>query len=115
MRNPRFVNFRMFTDHTSRITSLVLAGSFFLRDRHATRSLACPSVGVCALTANWKSSAVAQTSIAADVPQSFDVHLNLLSQIAFDSALLVDHGANLVDFFFSQFANALINTDARFP
>ncbi len=55
-----------------------------------------------------------QSAIASDVHQSFDVHLNLLAQVSFDSALLVEDRANAIDFFFREFANALITADAGF-
>src|SRR5438093_947336 len=103
--------------HGSRFTNhfLLLPCSLLLCDRHAARSFTRTCIGVCALAANWEPSAVPQTAIAADVHQTFDIHLNLLAQIALDAALLIDHGANLVDFLFGQLTNAFIYTDARFP
>src|SRR5436190_11198519 len=99
-----------FTNHV-----LLLTCSLLLCDSHAARSLTCTRIGVCALAANREPSAVPQPAIAADIHQPFDVHLNLLAQVTFDPALLVYHGANLVDFFFCQLTNAFIYTDARFP
>src|SRR4026208_2466005 len=55
-----------------------------------------------------------QATIAADVHQPFDVHLNLLATIALDTPLLVDHRTNTVNLFLGQLANAPIDADARF-
>ena len=57
---------------------------------------------------------MSQTTIAPDVHQPLDVHLDLLAQIAFYPALLVDHRANAIDFLFGQLSNALIDAYARF-
>jgi len=92
---------------------LLLTCNLLLGYGHAARPLASARIGVCPLTSNRKPSAVAQTAVAADVHQSFDVHLNLLTQVALDPALLVDDGANAIDFFFGQLADASIDADAR--
>src|SRR5712691_8459265 len=92
---------------------LLLTRDLFLRDCHTARSLASAGVGVRALTSNRKSAAVAQATIAADVHHPFDVHLNLLAQVTFDTALLVDDGANAIHFFFAKLADAFVDADSR--
>jgi len=52
-----------------------------------------------------------QSSVTADVHQPLDVHLDLLSQIAFDIALLIDNGSYPVDLFLGQLANATVRAD----
>jgi hypothetical protein len=66
------------------------------------------------LTSNWKASAVSQTAVAADVHQSFDVHLDLLAKISFDSSLLVDDISNSIYFLFGQFADSFVDVYSRF-
>src|SRR6185369_2667459 len=99
--------------HESRFTDhfLLLTRDLFLSDCHAARTFARTRVGVRALSPNGKSSAMTQSTVAADVHQAFDVHLNLLAQISFDAALLIDDCANAVYFLFRQLANAFIDTD----
>ena len=48
------------------------------------------SVGVCTLTAHGEVTAMAQTAVAAKIHQTFDVHLRVAAQIAFDSVGGVD-------------------------
>jgi hypothetical protein len=69
---------------------------------------------VCSLASHRQASAVTQSPIASDVHQAFDIHLDLLAQVPFYSALLVKDRANAIDFFFRKFADALITADAGF-
>jgi len=66
------------------------------------------------LTSNWKASAVSQTAIATDVHQSFDVHLDLLAKISFDSSLLVNNISDSIHFLFGQFTYPLVDAYPRF-
>jgi hypothetical protein len=51
------------------------------------------------LASHWQTSAVSESAVAANVHHPFDVHLDLLSQIAFNIALLVNHSSDSVDLF----------------
>src|SRR6185295_12177326 len=87
---------------------LFLTCRLLLRHSHAARSLARSRVRVCSLASHRQPAAMPQSAIA------FDVHLNLLAQVAFDSALLIEDRANAIDFFFREFADALVTADAGF-
>jgi len=52
-----------------------------------------------ALPPNRQTAAVPQASVATNVHQPLDVHLDLFPQIAFDITLLIDNGSYPVDFF----------------
>ena len=54
-----------------------------------------------------------QPAIAPDIHQPLDVHLNLLAQVTFDPALLVDDRAYAIHFFFAEFADAFVDTHSR--
>src|SRR5262249_44440630 len=97
---------------TARI--LLLARSLLLGNRRATRTFPCPGVGVRALASHRKSSPVTKPSIAADIHQPLDVHLHLLTEIAFDHTLLVDHHADPIHFVFTQLTNPTIDIHSRF-
>jgi len=56
---------------------------------------------------------MAESAIAADVHQPFDVHRYFTPEIAFDSHLFVDDFANAVDLVIGQIAHARIGTDIR--
>src|SRR3982751_4852991 len=93
---------------------LLLPWRFLLSHRHAARAFASARVGVGALAANREAATVAQSAIAANVHQALDVHLHLLTKVAFYHTLLVNDRANSVDLIFCKLAYALINADARF-
>src|SRR6185503_4538988 len=102
--------------HRSLLTPqvLFLTRSFLFGHSHAAWSLARARVRVCSLASHRQAAAVTQSAIASDVHQAFDVHLDLLAQVAFDSALLVEDSANAIDFLFREFADALVTADAGF-
>ena len=81
--------------------SLLLTRYLLLGYRHATRSLSRTSIGVRPLTPDWQSPSMSKTAIAPDVHQPLDVHLDLLSKITFNHALLIDDVSDAVNFFFS--------------
>src|SRR5206468_3734899 len=55
--------------------------------------------------------AVPQPSEAADFHQALDVHGNLLAEIAFHAALVLDHPADLPDVVFGQILDADVGAD----
>ncbi len=57
---------------------------------------------------------MAQSAITADVHQSLDIYLHLFSKITLDHSLLIDYGADAIDFFLRQFANSTANIDPSF-
>ncbi len=57
---------------------------------------------------------MAQAAVAADFHQPLDVHGDLLAEIAFDAALLLDHPADLPDVVFRQILDADVGADAGF-
>src|SRR5262249_17133283 len=85
-----------------------------LRHCHTTRTLT--SAGVCmrALTANRQPASVPESTITTDVHQSFDVELHLFPEVAFNHTLLINDGADAVDLFFAQLADAPINVNPCF-
>jgi len=55
-----------------------------------------------------------QTTIATDIHQTLDVHLDALTQVAFDLALRLKDAANAAQLVFTQIANASVEVDAGF-
>src|SRR6266851_1070290 len=86
----------------------LLAHDLLLR-RHcaAPRTLAGARVGMRALPAHRQIPAVADTTIGLNFNQPADVHLDLLAEIAFHAAFLLDGLAQMIDFFFGQVADLL--------
>src|SRR2546421_1336955 len=76
-------------------------------DRAAPRTLACARVGVCTLAAHRQIPAVPNPAIGLNFNQPADIHLNLLAEIAFHAAFLLDGLTNVVDFLFSEVADFL--------
>src|SRR5262245_55015070 len=93
---------------------LFLARRLLLGDRGATWTFPRAPVAVRALTAHRQSAAMTQSAIGADVHQTLDVHLNSLSQIAFDLALRFEHRTNPAEIVFAQIPDPRINVDIRF-
>src|SRR5208282_4867431 len=56
----------------------------------APRAFSRARVGVRALAAHRKIAPVAHSAVALDVDEPADIHLDLLAEIAFDAALLLD-------------------------
>src|SRR6266478_5688688 len=84
----------------------LLADRLLLRcHRAAPRTLAGARVGVRALAAHRKIPAVANAAIGLNFNQPADIHLDLLAEIAFHAAFLLDGLANVVDFLFGQVAD----------
>src|SRR6266571_4052235 len=102
--------------HESRITFhlLFLSWRLLLGHGHSSRSFSSPRVCVSALTSNRQPATVTQAAIAADVHHPLDVHLNLLAQIALDSALLIDDRTDAVDLFLAQLPDPLIDLNPCF-
>src|SRR5215471_14455288 len=105
--------------HVSRIThhessTLFLTCDLLLRHRHSAWALTRACICVRPLTPDRKSSAVSQTTVAADVHQSFDVHLHLLTKISLNAALLINDSSNSIYFLFGQLPDSLVDADSRF-
>src|ERR1041385_4038947 len=67
-----------------------------------------------ALTANRQIAAMTNAAIGLNFNQPTDVHLDLLAEIAFDAAFLLDGLAKMIDFIFGQVANLFRVIDAGF-
>src|SRR5690242_3323030 len=74
-------------------------------DGAAPRTFAGTRVGVRALAANRQIAPMTNPAIGLNFNQAADVHLNLLAEIAFDAAFLLDGLADVIDFIFRQVAN----------
>ena len=61
-----------------------------------------------ALSPDRQAAAMSQTTIAADVHQPFDVHLDPLAQIALNLTLRFKHGSNPAQLVFGEIGNARI-------
>jgi hypothetical protein len=66
-----------------------------------------------ALASHWQTPTVSESPVTPNVHHPLDVHLDLLSQIAFDISLLINHRSDTIDLFFCQFANPPIRTYLR--
>ena len=55
---------------------------------------------------------MAETSVAADVHQSLDVHLDALPEVALDIAFRIQDGTYLVQLIFAQVTDLYVRTDA---
>jgi hypothetical protein len=66
------------------------------------------SVGVCALTANWKSLAVTCSLVRTNFDLALDVGLNVAAKVAFHRQTIFDVHTNLVDFRVSQVTHASV-------
>src|SRR4029077_14564498 len=91
---------------TSSYKLALLADRLLLRCHCAApRTLARARVGVRTLPAHRKIPAVANAAISLNLNQPANVHLDLLAEIAFHAAFLLDGLTNVVDFLFSQVAD----------
>src|SRR5579859_380806 len=77
------------------------------RYRAAPRTLAGACVGVRALAAHRQIPPVADPAIRLNFDQPPDIHLDLLAEIAFHAAFLLDSLAKMIHFFFGQVADLL--------
>ena len=77
-------------------------------------ALARASVGVGALAANRKRAAMAQTTVGLDLDQALDVERNVLAEVAFDLAFLLDHVTNAVELVLVERANLQHGIDIGF-
>src|SRR4029077_19000318 len=73
----------------------------------APRTFAGARVGVRTLSAHRQIPAVANATVGLNFNQPADIHLDLLAEIAFHAAFLLDGLANVVDFLFGQVADFL--------
>jgi hypothetical protein len=69
---------------------------------------------VSSLTAHRKRTPVSQTTIASDIHQPLDVHLDSFSKIAFDFTLRFEDSTNAAQFVFAQILYARIVIYTRF-
>ena len=65
-----------------------------------------------ALSTNWKTTAVTNPAIAADVHESLDVHRDLGAQRTFDAEVLFDRLTKLVGISVGEIANTLLGVHA---
>src|SRR6516225_10278684 len=77
-----------------------------LRNGALARALARTRVRLGPLAAHRQVAAVPQSAEAADFHQPLDVHGDLLAEIAFDAALLLDHLADAADVVLGQILDA---------
>jgi hypothetical protein len=75
------------------------------------RALAGTCVGLGALTANWKTTAVTETTVAANVHQTLDVHGGLTAQVTLDREN-ADLVANFLKFSVAEVFNLFGVVDA---
>jgi hypothetical protein len=91
----------------------LLADDLLLRcDRAAPRALAGACVRVRPLAAHRQIPAVPDSAIRLDFDEPSDVHLDLLAEITFHAALLLDRLAQMIDFVFGQIADLFRVIDA---
>src|SRR5579872_4335750 len=69
---------------------------------------------MCALTADRKVPAVAESAIGTDFDETLDVHRNFLAKIAFHQSFGLDDRTNAVDLFFAEVLHLLHGLDFRF-
>src|SRR5438552_3126478 len=87
--------------------------ALLLRNRALARSLARARVGARALAPDGQRSAVTAAAVAADFHQPLDVHRDLLAEIAFDAALLLEHAADFAHVLLGEILHADVGADAR--
>src|SRR5215469_16402401 len=85
---------------------------FLLAGDRSRRPLSGPRVGVCALPANRKAFAVAQSAIATEIHQPFDAHRDLSSQVALDAIFSVDQLAHAQSFIVGQLMHSPLRWNA---
>src|SRR5580765_4089355 len=85
--------------------------NLLLRNRALARALAGAGVGLGALAAHRQVAAVPQPAEAADLHQPLDVHGDVLAQVTFHAALLLDHLADVPDVVFGQILDADVGAD----
>src|SRR5258705_854990 len=93
---------------------LLLARRLLLRNGGPTRTFPSARVGVRPLSAYRQSATMAQSAIRANVHQALDIHLDALSQVAFDFSLRFQDRSNSAEIVFSQISNLRINVDVCF-
>src|SRR5262249_20466448 len=74
-------------------------------------ALARARVGARALPADGQAAAMPHAAEAADFHQPLDVHRDLLAEITFDAALLLDHPADLTHVVLGQILDADVRRD----
>src|SRR5437870_4895358 len=93
---------------------LLLARRFLLGDRCAAWPFACARICMCPLAAHWQPATMPQSAIRANVHQALDVHLDTLSQIAFDFALFLDHRADTAEIVLTKIPDPDVDVYSRF-
>src|SRR5215468_8901184 len=88
--------------------SLLLAG-----DRLGW-TFAGPRIGVGALAANRQAAPMAQTPIATEIHEPFDVHRRLAPQIAFDEIVAINHFADLQNLLVCELRHPPLIRDPHF-
>jgi hypothetical protein len=67
-----------------------------------------------ALPAHRETTTMTKATVAADVHQTLDVHLDTLAKVAFDLALRIEDGADAPKLIFGQISYASISANLRF-
>src|SRR5215213_3959433 len=93
---------------------LLLPWRLLLRDGCTSRTFARASVCMSSLATHWQRPAMPETTIATDIHQALDVHLNALAKVAFDLSLRFQNGTDAAQLIFTQIAHASVDTDTRF-
>ena len=105
----------MFKYSPQRVATLyLLLGSFLFVSDCFLLTLTSTGVVLGALTTQRKTETVTDAAIAANVHQSFDVHLNFGTEGTFDFVLIVDDGAEGVLFIIGPVLHFLVLVDAGF-
>jgi hypothetical protein len=93
---------------------LLLARRLLLGDSLASWTFASASVCMSSLAAHGKCTTVSQATIATDIHQTLNVHLDTLPKVTFDLTLRFQDAANTAQLIFTQIPHASIEIDARF-
>jgi hypothetical protein len=100
---------RLFKFNVGRLTKIfdaLFAGDSFLR------TFASAGVSACALTADRKATAMADTAIASDVFETRDVLIDFAAELTFDRVVFVQQRGDARDFVFAELAGMSLRIDA---
>src|SRR5688572_9278537 len=91
---------------------LFLPWRLLLGDGRTTWSFTSAGICMCALSTNRQRTAMTQPSIASDIHQSLDVHLDSLPQVAFNFTLRFENRSDTAKFILIEvaYASAMVNS-----
>src|SRR5215211_1588820 len=110
--SPQTTNWQSAIGH--RQCHLLLSWRLLLGDGCTSWTFASASVCVSSLAAHRQRATMSQTTIATDIHQPLDIHLDALAKIAFDLTLRFQNGAYTAQLVLTQISDASIDIDARF-